>query len=284
MAVLRYKVIAAAIAAALGASSAASSAPGVSPYAAAIHVSRAIGSRPAASRGEARAQAYVARSFRAAGLAVSLDTFPVPGRGKSRNVVGTLDTPADCVQLFMAHTDSVPPGKGADDNASGVGVLVALAPRLAKLDPACDVWLVATGAEERTVIGTSYHVGAQALVNLVRDRGRAADLHFALSLDMLGRGRRFFLRSPQAAPRQGVEGAILAAARKADVTVRWERDSDTGNSDHREFELAGLPGAVLEVWQGVEACHHSACDRWPRLQKPALARVLRIAVEVVRGV
>ena len=243
---------------------AAAVAASVSPYQAAVHVSRDIGSRPAGSRNEARAHSYVAGQFRSAGLSVEESGFGVPGRGRSRNVFGVLDTPRSCLTILMSHTDSVPPGKGADDNGSGLGVLVALAPRLASLDPPCDVWLVATGAEERDVIGTSYHVGAQALVDLVRSRGRAADLRLALSLDMLGRGNRFYLRSPQAAPRAGVEGAVLAAARQAGVTVRWARDEDTGNSDHREFELAGMPGAVLEVWRGIEACHHAACDRWPR--------------------
>ena len=176
--------------------------------------------------------------------------FSVPGRGRSRNVIGKLETKADCLQLLMAHTDSVPPGLGANDNASGVGVLVALAPKLAKLAPACDVWLVATGAEERVVIGTSYHVGAAALVKTVKNQGRGGDLRYALSVDMVGRGKRFYLRSPQPSTRAGVEGQVLDAAGRAGVTVRWARDSGDGNSDHREFELAGLPAAVIEVWRG----------------------------------
>jgi Zn-dependent M28 family amino/carboxypeptidase len=254
-----------------------------SPYEAAVHISGKIGSRPAGGANEARAHRYVAHEFRAASLAVSIDRFRVPGRGRSHNVVGVLDTPAACLQILMAHTDSVPPGLGAVDNASGVGVLVALAPGLAELKPGCDVWLVATGAEERVVIGTGYHVGAAALVKQVKAAGRAGDLRFALSVDEAGRGRRFYLRSPQPVVRPGVEGEVLEAARRAGVTVRWARDSGQGNSDHREFELAGLPGAVLEVWKGIDACHHEACDRPRRLQKPALNRVLRIAEEVVRG-
>ena len=67
------------------------------------------------------------------------------------------------------------------------------------------------------------------------------------------------------------------------MTVRWERDSGTGNSDHREFELAGLPGAALEVWKGIDPCHHEGCDRPGRLQKPAMKRALRVAEEVVKG-
>jgi hypothetical protein len=254
-----------------------------SPYDAALHISGKIGSRPSAGRNERRAHNYVAEQFRAAGLGVTVSPFSVPGRGRSRNVIGRLDTPASCLVILMAHTDSVPPGLGAVDNASGVGVLVALAPRLAALKPGCDIWLVATGSEERVVIGTSYHVGSAALVKTVRAEGRAPELHFALSVDEVGRGRRFYLRSPQPSIRPGVEGEILAAARRAGVRVRWARDSGAGNSDHREFEQAGLPGAVIEVWKGIDPCHHEACDRPGRLQKPALNRVLRIAEQLAGG-
>lgn len=255
----------------------------MSPYQAAVHIAGKIGSRPSASRNERRAHEYVARQFRAAGLTVALDPFHVRGRGRSRNVIGQLDTPANCLAILMAHADSVPPGLGANDNASGVGVLVALAPKLAWLGPGCDVWLVATGSEERVVTGLPYHAGSAVLVKRVRAEGRGGDLRFALSVDMVGRGRRFYLRSPQPRVRDGVEGAILAAARRAGVTVRWARDSGTGNSDHREFELAGLPGAVIEVWKGTDPCHHEACDRPGRLQKPAMKRVARVLEELMAG-
>jgi hypothetical protein len=273
----------AAVAGLAGASPAAET-KATSPYEAALHLSGKIGSRPSTSKNERRAHQYVARQFRTAGLDVSLNSFGVPGRGKSRNVVGKLETSASCLRILMAHTDSVPPGHGAIDNSSGVGVLVALAPKLASLEPGCDVWLVATGSEERVVTGLPYHAGAAALVKQVKNENRGSDLRFAISLDEVGLGKRFYLRSPQPGIRAGVEGEILAAARRAGVTVRWVRDSGTGNSDHREFELAGLPGANLEVWGGDFACHHMACDRARLLQKPAMNRATRIAEEVVKGV
>jgi Peptidase family M28 len=251
-------------------------------YQAAVHLASKVGSRPSASANERRAHGYVARRFRAAGLDVAVNTFHVRGR-RSRNVVGKLETPANCLTIVMGHADSVPPGHGAIDNASGVGVLVALAPRLASLDPACDVWLVATGSEERVVTRLPYHAGAAALVKQVKSEGRARDLRFALSVDEVGLGKRFYLRSPASAIRGGIEGQILSASRRAGVTVHWARDSGTGNSDHREFELAGLPGAVLEVWKGVFPCHHMACDRPRLLQKPAMKRATRILEELVAG-
>src|SRR5262249_38599055 len=131
------------------AAAAPASVPANSPHAAALHLSKGIGPRPAAGRGETRAQDYVASRFRDAGLSVSTDTFRVPGKGTSRNVVGELDTPASCLEIVLAHVDSGPDGPGANDNASGVGVVVALASELTRLSPSCDVWLASTGAEER---------------------------------------------------------------------------------------------------------------------------------------
>ena len=118
------------------------------------------GPRPAARAAERRAHARVDAAFRPAGLRIAHDRFRVPGHGRSRNVVGMLDTPADCLVVLIAHTDSVPPAPGADDNASGVGTLVALAPAPRRHRPACDVWLIATGAEERPYTGQADHLGA----------------------------------------------------------------------------------------------------------------------------
>jgi aminopeptidase YwaD len=186
--------------------------------------------------------------------------------------------------ILMAHADSFPGMPGANDNASGVGVIIALAARLAGATPRppCDVWLVVTGSEERGVTGQPDHLGAQALVRRVTRLGRRADLRIALSLDEVGRGGRFFLQSPHPSARRDVEGRVLTAARRANATVRFSPDSATGNSDHREFELSGLPGAKLGPWQGAESCRHIACDTWRRIDRATLDDALAIAAGVAR--
>jgi peptidase M28-like protein len=65
--------------------------------------------------------------------------------------------------------------------------------------------------------------------------------------------------------------------------VRVSPDTSTGNSDHREFELSGLPGAKLGPWQGAEPCRHTACDTWQRLDRRTLNRALAIAAGVTRA-
>jgi hypothetical protein len=247
--------------------------PAPPPAATALRVAVAIssaGPRPAGSARERRAHDRMARIFARAGLDVRRQPFRVPGHGSSRNVIGVRPGDASCLRVLMAHADTVPPSPGGDDNASGLGLLAALAPRLAVLDPACEVWLVATGAEERIYTGRPDHLGALALTRIVPRRR----LRSALSLDEVGRGARFTLRSPVAAPRPRVEGELLAAARRARVHVRWIPDAGTGNSDHREFQLAGLPGVKLSVPD--EPVRHTAADTPDRLQEGAFRRVLRV--------
>jgi hypothetical protein len=238
------------------------------------------GKRPAGSAAERTAHLRVARVFRAAGLDVSFERFAVPGRGRSRDVIGVLDTPASCLRIVMAHADSMPRTRGAVDNASGVGVLVALAPRVRALAPRCDVWLVATGAEERLYTGRPNHLGASALVRRVRREGRAGDLRIALALDEVGRGRDFWLRSGVRAPRAGVEGAVVKAVRAVGGSARWVRDEGTGKSDHREFQLAGLPAAKLG--QPDNPCRHEPCDRAGLLQPRTFTLVRRTVERVLR--
>jgi aminopeptidase YwaD len=225
----------------------------------------------------------MARTFRGAGLRLAVQKVPVPGHGRSRNVIGVLDTPATCLRIAMAHADSAPPAPGANDNASGLGVLAALAPRLRSVEPGCDVWLAATGAEERVYTGSPDHLGALALARRARARGGQRRLQWALSLDEVGHDRPFWLRSPVHAARPGVEGALLRAARRAGVPVSWVRDESTGNSDHREFELLGLPGVKLGVGAGGEPCRHTACDRPERLDPTSLRLARRLVEAALRA-
>jgi hypothetical protein len=238
------------------------------------------GPRPAASAAERRAHARVEVRFRAAGLRIGHDSFTVPGKGTSQNVLGIRDGRSDCLRVLMAHTDSAPPAPGADDNASGVGALVALAASVgAGPRPSCDTWFVATGSEERPYTGQADHLGALALTRRLQRYRRTSDLRFGLSLDEVGRGRTFWLRSPASAPRAGVERSLLAAARTAGVSVRWVRDGSDSNSDHRELEHAGMRAMKLGVPD--DRCRHTACDTPDRLQRGAFERVLRVVAELL---
>jgi hypothetical protein len=240
---------------------------GVQAHNVAVSIAR-DGPRPAAGRLERRAQRRLKRRFRHAGLAVRVQRFSTP-RGRSRNVIGVRRA-GRCLRVVMAHSDTVPPSPGGDDNASGLGALAELARRLDAIDPPCTVWLVATGAEERIYTGSPDHLGALALAKIVPRRR----LRYALSLDEVGRGSRFRLRSPAAHPRRRVERELMSKR------IDWQRDDSTGNSDHREFELAGLRAVKLGVLDNP--CRHTSCDTPDRLQRRSFAIVLRAVVRALR--
>jgi hypothetical protein len=239
------------------------------------------GPRPAAGRLEHRAHGRMSKRFAAAGLQVRVQRFSTP-RGRSRNVIGvyrahplgrtqpTSSAGTGCLRVVMAHTDTVPPSPGAEDNASGLGVLAELATRLDAIAPPCTVWLVATGAEERIYTGSPDHLGSLALTRIV-PRSR---LRYALSIDEVGVGNRLRLRSPVAKPRRRVEREMLSAR------VDWRRDSDTGNSDHREFELAGLRGVKIGTLDNP--CRHTACDTPSRLERRTFTLAVRVVSRALR--
>jgi hypothetical protein len=250
-------------------------------YAAAVRVAK-LGPRPAGRAAERRAHALAARAFRRAGLRVSVKRFHLRGRAGSRNVIGAFDTKARCLRVVMAHADTTPAGPGANDNASGVGVLMALARRIPAVRPRCDTWLVATGAEERVYTGSPDHLGALVLARQLRRSGRAKGLRFGLSLDEVGRGRSFWIRSPIRAPRRGLERRVITAGRRMRTPIAWVRDEGSGNSDHRELQLLGMPAAKLGVGRAGEPCRHMACDRPGRLSRTSLRLITGVVLRVLR--
>ena len=201
----------------------------------------------------------------------------MPGRGRSRNVIGILDTPRTCLRIVMAHTDSPPNAPGANDNASGLGVVAALAGAARAIEPRCDVWLVATGAEERVYTGSPDHLGALALARRARARGGRDRLHWALSLDEVGRDRPFWLRSParRAAPR--VEGALLRAARRARAcrsagcATRALATPTTASSS-----CSACPGLSSAWARAASPAATRACDRPERLDPTSLRLARRL--------
>ena len=240
------------------------------------------GPRPAAGTREAKAQRLIRRTFRDAGLRVGVQEFRVPGKGESRNVIGVYDTPRSCLRIVMAHSDSLPPAPGANDNASGLGVVADLSGRMKLIKPWCDVWLVATGAEERGWTGKPDHLGALHLARRARAHHARKRLRWALSLDEVGRDYPFWLRSPVSAPRAAVEGSLFDAAGRVGTQVSWVRDESTGNSDHREFEMIGLPAAKLGVGAGGEPCRHMRCDTPSRLERGPLVAARRMVAEALQ--
>ena len=216
---------------------------------------------------EARAATldWLAARLVALGLAPVREPF---GDGRENLVLSfpSADTRALLV-LFSAHFDTVAGSPGADDDASGVAVLLELASAFAArplADPVRGVELVFFDGEEAgwDHMGSGFHAGVLA------DRG--AEVAVAVSLEMLGyftdepdsqsfpgpfMGRWYpdrgdFLafvgnRSSEAAIRATI-GAFRATARvPSEGLAAPDSIDDVGRSDHAQFWRFGWPGLMV---------------------------------------
>ena len=188
--------------------------------------------------------------------------------GESVNVVATPPgfEPAEPHLVVGAHLDTVAQAPGAEDNASGVGVVLAAAEAVAQRRTRLPVVFVAFGAEEPRGPGDAHHYGSKRYVALLTPRERRA-VRGMVSLDRVGVGDRVPVGS--ADDSDPVQRSLLAAARRAGVPVVAE--ADERSSDHWSFVRAGLPAARLG--STPYAGYHSAGDvAGGRLARPAGAR------------
>jgi hypothetical protein len=242
-----------------------------------------IGPRHGTSPEFRRAADWVATELESFGYRVSEPGFAVPGgvswgvpvaAGRSRNVVATppgFDPDRPHV-VVGAHLDTVPQAPGAEDNASGVGVLLAAARAASDRETRLPVVWVAFGAEEpRGETDDDHHFGSRAYVAAMTGAERRA-LRGMVSLDRVGVGTAVPVGS--AGERDPVQRQLLAAARRAEV--RAYADTLSRSSDHWSFVRTGLPGARLG---GTSyAAYHSPADL-PGVVEPAqLERTGRIVL------
>ena len=273
--------------------------------------------RLAGSRGERRAADYVARAFEAAGVAVPdggtrLQTVPLHGLGDdSVNVVGVVVAGGDARHtgefvVVGAHIDHLGrDGKiyrGAEDNASGVAVLIelgrALAARRGELGRS--VLLVGFGAEEKGMMGSAAFV---ARPPVARDRIAAM-----VNIDMIGRRLvdQFWLAPLKLAygiPGDGV-GVVGTARRPAlrrivdeackaagvrpvapeDLpdSVRADVERQTaGRGDNVPFERVGIVSVFFG--SGESDDYHKPSDVIDKLDFPLMARRGRAILGTVVG-
>jgi Zn-dependent M28 family amino/carboxypeptidase len=99
---------------------------------------------------------YIEREFKSFGLDVESDSFLYSGK-RYRNIVARgRDAPSTPLVILGAHFDSVPGSPGADDNASGVAVLLESARILSGLTTRFPVVFCAFNLEELNMIGSTH--------------------------------------------------------------------------------------------------------------------------------
>ncbi|MBS1191141.1 MAG: peptidase family [Rhodocyclaceae bacterium] len=147
-----------------------------------------------------RAASYIEGRFRASGSRVEVDAYEVEG-ATYRNVIARFGPAEGRPVVIGAHYDVEENTPGADDNASGVAGLLALADLFQKSPPGVPVELVAYCLEEPPYF-RSEHMGSRRHARALKAAGREPRL--VVVLEMIG----YFADAPgtQRYPLPGLSG------------------------------------------------------------------------------
>ncbi len=220
--------------------------------------------RQAGTASEVVAANKVATWFGAAGYQPTMQPFTYVRRGttySSQNVVAW--RPADLKRkgqptplvIVGAHYDAVTAGQGADDNASGVGVMLEVAERLAHFKIDYDIVFVAFGAEEVGLIGSTYFANQlsaadaqRAIVMVNFDSLLVGDklyIHAGSNGKTWARDAMLRLIRLHKLPIEIQPGLYLEANPGADPGYA-AGFTPNGFSDYTAFNRAGIPVAAFE--------------------------------------
>jgi len=190
-----------------------------------------------------------------------------PQTDTSRNVVAR---PPDghCEEVVGAHYDSVEAGPGANDNASGVGVLLETARVLAASGDDEGVCFVAFGAEEVGLFGS------RSFVDGLNADERAA-LRGMVNVDMVGVGDQWQLfGSEELVAEVDAEAASLGLD-------PVPAEAPTGlSSDYRSFMDADIPAVLIH--RVDDPRYHSSEDRAQFVKPQALQEAAELTLLTLR--
>jgi hypothetical protein len=261
----------------------------------------ALAGRLAGSAGERCAGDYIAREFAKARLRPAGDdgTFfqslslasalnPHAPGGTGRNVIGALDGADARLKdewiVVGAHYDHLGEGgnpsslapddkgihNGADDNASGVSVVLSAARVLAAgRRPARSVLFIAFTGEESGLLGSTHFVSHPTIA------GRITAM---INLDMVGRLGKGPLIVYGVDTAEQWRAVVEPAATRAGITIAT-RGEGYGPSDHTAFYTKDIP--VLHLFTNTHTDYHKPSDDVDKIDEAGLEKVTKMVVEIV---
>jgi Zn-dependent M28 family amino/carboxypeptidase len=242
--------------------------------------------RRAGTAGGGKARAYLLQRFKEVGLEPREQTFRFGGRGESADRTGTNllavipgTRSRDRYIVVTAHYDHIGVRNGqvyngADDNATGVAALLAVAEHFKKKPTGVSLLIAALDAEE-----SGLH-GARAL--LASGPVARSAMVMNINIDMIGRDARNVLYAvgthyyPALKPQlEGIAQPPVELRLGHDVP-NIKAEDWTKDSDHYPFHQAGIPF----IYFGVEDFenHHKPSDDAETIQKDFFAGAVKTII------
>lgn len=261
--------------------------------------------RETGTKGEQEAAEYIVERFKEMGLApkgtegfyqsfnfkpktnpheeVKFVTMGADSTITGTNVLAYIDNQAEQTIIIGAHYDHLGFGSegslyrgeekqihnGADDNASGVAVMLDLAGKLQKTNTSNNYLFMAFSGEEMGLLGSNYFA-KNATLDLDQ-------VNYMVNMDMVGR-----LKADKTLAVYGVGTSprfkqVLSATNKNFKIV--ENESGVGPSDHTSFYLQDIP--VLHFFTGQHEDYHKPSDDFDKLNYEGMNLVSSYIFDVI---
>ncbi len=264
----------------------------------------ALEGRQTGTAGEQKAAVYIAKRFQDLGLHAKgtdgfFQTFSFKPKtdphqevnytvkdGDSTitgtNVVAYIDNKAENTIIIGAHYDHLGYGaegslyrgeraihNGADDNASGVAVLLNLAKRLMKGNINNNYLFITFSGEEMGLLGSNYFVK-----NPTIDTKKA---NYMINMDMVGRLKKDSTLAVYGVGTSPIFKQTLKANNNRFKLI--QKESGVGPSDHTSFYNADIP--VLHFFTGQHEDYHKPSDDTERLHFNGMQVISNYIYEIV---
>ncbi|PGZ13449.1 M28 family metallopeptidase [Bacillus cereus] len=171
----------------------------------------------------------------------NLQSLNVIAKKKPKNSTGN-----EKAVIVSSHYDSVAGAPGANDNASGTGLVLELARAFQNVETDKEIRFIAFGSEEMGLIGSEHYVDNLSQ----KERGRILGVFNA---DMVAtnydKAKNLYAMTPDGSTNL-VTDATLHAAKQLNNDLVLQ--GKFGSSDHVPFAYAGIPAALF-IWMGVDS-------------------------------
>lgn len=263
--------------------------------------SPAMQGRKTGTAGSLQAQQYIIERFQSAGLSPWQGSFSHPFEYQQNfsNKTGTnliaahyAQQPKQPWRIILAHYDHLGEKAdkvyhGADDNASGVTALLALAAHISQQASDVNVLFVATDAEEPGLFG-SYALVEQ--LSQTNSPIALSDIELAINLDMIGRpdrphaiyleGRRNFAQFASIKQQISQPLGLCIRSHRAPLAGRSIEKIDwLRASDHYPFHRANVPWLYFGV--PTHGDYHQPSDTADKIDITFLAAVTESVYQLV---
>ncbi|WP_298492769.1 M20/M25/M40 family metallo-hydrolase [uncultured Algibacter sp.] len=198
------------------------------------------------------------------------------------NIIGFINNNAENTIAIGAHFDHLGYGaegslhrgekaihNGADDNASGIAVMLSLAEKLKNKNTNNNYLFLAFSGEEMGLLGSNYFVK-----NATIDTKK---INYMINMDMVGR-----LKADSTLAVYGVgTSPILKQTLKAHNSnfKLIQKESGIGPSDHTSFYNVDIP--VLHFFTGQHEDYHKPTDDFEKLNYDGMTTISNYIFEVI---